>query len=478
MVISFIFFLLAFMFVGLLSAQVKKNTRQDYYLAGFTVKPWLVGLSAMATNLSGYMFIGLIGFTHVVGFSSIWLMLGWIIGDIMVSLFIHRPLRETTEKQHQLSYAGVLANWYGQKFWYVQKVAALLLIFFLLSYASAQMLAGSKALLAILEWPLEVGVVVSAVMIALYCWAGGIRASVWTDAAQSMVMVLGMALMLWIGFDNQGGITSAISKWKEIDGYLSWFPPDDEMLIPGPFGAFIFAVGWFFGGISIIGQPHIMVRFMMLDDVHHFIRARLWYYGWYTVFYSMALGVGMLARLVMPEMGTFDDAELALPLIARELLSPVLAGVVLAGLFAATMSTADSLILSASSSITQDLKEKGVQDMKYIKVTTIFVTLVAMVFALHGSENVFNVVMFSWSGLGACFAPLLIVYVLGGRPSQSVTIAMMCSGLAVVVGWRYLEWQNHIYEGMPGILTGLLVYAVCSIVKIKVSGPVKYGEES
>ena len=458
MIGSFIFFLVVFLAVGLLSARVRKNTRKDYYLAGLEVKPWLVGLSAMATNLSGYMFIGLIGFTHKVGLSSVWLMFGWIIGDLLVSLFIHRPLREQTEKQHQLSYAGVLANWHGQNYWYVEKIAALLLIFLLMSYASAQMLAGSKALLALLEWPLETGVIVSAVMIALYCWAGGIRASVWTDAAHAIVMVIAMAIMLWIGFDNQGGLTNAIHKWREIDGYMAWFPK--ETLIPGAFGATVFAIGWFFGGISIIGQPHIMIRFMMLDNVKHFIRARVWYYTWYTVFYALAVGVGMLSRLIMPDMGGFNDAELALPLIAQELLPPVLVGVVLAGLFAATMSTADSLVLSASSAITQDLKDEGVQDMKYVKGTTIIVTLTALLFALHGSESVFAVVMFAWSGLGSSFAPLLIVYVLGGRPTQAISVTMMCGGLTVAVLWRYLEWQNHIYEGLPGIITGLLIFAV------------------
>ena len=213
-------------------------------------------------------------------------------------------------------------------------------------------------------------------------------------------------------------------------------------------------------GISIIGQPHIMIRFMMLDNVKHFIRARVWYYTWYTVFYALAVGVGMLSRLIMPDMGGFNDAELALPLIAQELLPPVLVGVVLAGLFAATMSTADSLVLSASSAITQDLKDEGVQDMKYVKGTTIIVTLTALLFALHGSESVFAVVMFAWSGLGSSFAPLLIVYVLGGRPTQAISVTMMCGGLTVAVLWRYLEWQNHIYEGLPGIITGLLIFAV------------------
>lgn len=459
MIASFVFFLILFLAVGLLSARFRKNTRHDYYLAGLSIPPWLVGLSAMATNLSGYMFIGLIGFTYHTGLSSIWLMFGWIIGDLLVSIFIHKPLREQTESQNQLSYAGVLACWDGQKFRLVQKIAAVMLIFLLMSYASAQMLAGSKALLVLLHWPFQTGVIVSAVMIALYCWAGGIRASVWTDAAQSFVMVIAMALMLWVGIDNQGGIANTIQGWREIDGYLNWFPK--ETLFPGALGATIFAVGWFFGGISIIGQPHIMIRFMMLDNAKHFIRARIWYYSWYFIFYFMATGVGLVSRLIIPEKGSFD-AELALPLIAHNLLPPVLVGVVLAGLFAATMSTADSLVLSTSSAITQDLKEHGIKNLKYVKGTTILVTLFAMFLALHGSDSVFAVVMFAWSGLGSSFAPLLLVYVLGGRPTQAVAIMMMCSGLAIAVIWRYLALQNYIYEGMPGILGGLIVYLIAT----------------
>ena len=455
MITSFIFFLILFLTVGLLSARARKNTREDYYLAGMTVPPWLVGLSAMATNLSGYMFIGLIGYTYMVGLSSIWLLFGWIIGDLLVSLFIHKPLREQTQSQKQLSYAGVLAYWDGQNFQWVQKIAACLLIILLMAYASAQMLAGSKALLALLGWPLETGVIVSAVMIALYCWAGGIRASVWTDAAQSMVMVTAMAIMLWIGIETLGGFSNTIAGWRGIDGYLNWFPEDTAL--PGAAGAMLFAFGWFFGGISIIGQPHIMVRFMMLDDSRHFISARVWYYSWYAIFYFMATGVGLLARLLIPEQGSFD-AELALPLIARDLLPPVLTGVVLAGLFAATMSTADSLILSASSAITQDLKKEGVQNLGYVKGATIVVTLVTLIIALQGSESVFAVVMFAWSGLGSSFAPLLIVYAFGGRPSQKVAISMMFCGLFMAILWRLLGWHNLIYEGLPGILTGLIIF--------------------
>src|SRR5690606_38090854 len=127
------------------------------------------------------------------------------------------------------------------------------------------------------------------------------------------------------------------------DGFTHWFP--DDAAIPGATGAVLFAVGWLFAGLSVIGQPHVMVRFMTLDDHHRMKAARGWYYVWFTLFYAAATGVGLLSRVYLADTVNFD-AELALPTMAMELLPPVLVGLVLAGVFAATMSTADSLVLS------------------------------------------------------------------------------------------------------------------------------------
>jgi sodium/proline symporter len=462
MIISFLFCLTVFLLIGLLSVRVKKDSRADYYLCESKVAPWLVGLSAMATNNSGYMFIGLIGYTYTVGLSSVWLMVGWILGDLMVSLLIHKPLREQTEQQNQLSYAGVLAHWGGTNYRHVQLFAALLIIFLLLTYASAQMIAGSKALLAIFGWPIATGAIISAIMIAMYCFAGGIRASIWTDAAQATVMMIAMAIMVWIGITDQGGVVNTLTELKTIDhNFLAWFPKNN--FIPGVAGAFLFALGWMFGGASIIGQPHIMIRFMALDNISNFTRARIWYYSWYAFFYFMGTCVGLLARLLLPDIGSYD-AELALPMIAMNLLPPVIVGLVLAGLFAATMSTADSLILSTSAAITQDLTKEGMQKLPYLKVTTLIVTFLALLVALTGDQSVFNLVIFAWSGLGASFAPLLIIYALGKRPSQTTALVMMLTGLLIVIIWRQLGWHIHIYEGMPGILGGILVFVMSMVL--------------
>ena len=168
MTASFILCLLGFTLIGVSSAWFSRGTRHDYYLADGSVKPWLVGLSAVATNNSGYMFIGVIGYTHVTGLASLWLMLGWIAGDFLGSLYVHARLRVATERTDEVSYAGVLSHWYGGNNNRLQRVMGLISLLFLLAYASAQLVAGSKALHVLFGWPGWAGAVMGATLVVLY----------------------------------------------------------------------------------------------------------------------------------------------------------------------------------------------------------------------------------------------------------------------------------------------------------------------
>lgn len=172
MVYSFLGFLLAFTLIGLSSVRQSRGTRHDYYLAQNTIKPWLVGLSVVATNNSGYMFIGVIGYTYVTGLASIWLMVGWILGDFLASLFVHARLRKAASDSDEVSYAGVLSNWYGSHNSKLQRLIGLVSLVFLLAYAGAQLVAGGKALHVLLNWPTWAGAVTGSVLVTLYCFAG------------------------------------------------------------------------------------------------------------------------------------------------------------------------------------------------------------------------------------------------------------------------------------------------------------------
>ncbi|MCX4188473.1 sodium/proline symporter [Methylophaga sp. OBS4] len=454
MVWSFLGFLALFVAIGVSSVFHSRGTKKDYYLASSDVSPALVGLSAVATNNSGYMFIGVIGYTYATGLASIWLMTGWIAGDFIASTFVHSRLRKATQKTAEASYAGVLSNWYGQNDRLLQQLIAVISLVFLLAYAGAQLVAGSKALQVLFGWPAYAGAIMGAIMVMLYCFAGGIRASIWTDAAQSVVMILAMGLMLIVATSSLGGIEGAVSQMSEVDGFLELFPQD--LVFPGLTGGILFALSWMFAGFSVIGQPHVMVRFMALNESGRMRQARVWYYLWFIAFYCMATGVGMLSRVYLGDPAAFD-AELALPTMALELLHPVLVGLVLAGIFAATMSTADSLILNCSAAVTHDLLPHKIENTLILKLTTIAIVIVALLWALTSTESVFSLVIFAWSGLASAFAPLLLVLCLVQKPNQHLSMAAMLIGLAVALGWRFAGLHTAVYEGLPGIMSGLII---------------------
>ncbi len=461
MLISFIVCLLAFIVIGISAARKSRGTSHDYYLADQSVPPSLVGLSAVATNNSGYMFIGAIGYTYATGLASVWLMVGWISGDYLASLFVHRRLRDAAARSSESSYAGMLSNWQGagRQQSTLRRTAALITLLFLLSYASAQLIAGSKALSVLLDWPLWAGSVLGATIVVAYCFSGGIRASIWTDAAQSVVMFFAMALMLIVAVGASGGFAGAIAQLGQIEHFLDWYPQD--LVFPGVGGGVLFAASWLFAGLSVIGQPHIMIRFAALSDATQMRKARLYYYLWFTVFYAMAIGVGLLARILLNNPAEFD-AELALPTMALELLPPVLVGVVLAGIFAATISTADSLILSCSSALSNDLLRKKIESPLLIRFSTLGITAIALSLTFTENQSVFALVIMAWSGLASAFAPLLLVLCLGQRPSEKLAIVMMISGLVTATAWRAAGLADAVYEGMPGILVGLIVFLVGS----------------
>jgi sodium/proline symporter len=457
MIVSFIAFLSLFILIGLATLKQSRNNKQDYYLASQSISPWLAGLSAVATNNSGYMFIGVIGYTYHTGLAAVWLMIGWIAGDFLSSLFIHTKLRTRCNQTGEVSYAGVLSNWHGKAMPTLQRLIGLIALVFLTAYAAAQLVAGSKALHVLFNWPIWSGAVIGAIMVCVYCFAGGIRASIWTDAAQSVVMITAMGFMLWAGTMETGGPMAAIQAMQNIEGYLNWIP--SNLAISGLSGLTLFLVGWLFAGFSVIGQPHVMIRFMTLGHSDQVNKAKTWYYLWFVLFYLMATGVGLLSRIYLTQSSSFD-AELALPTMALQLLPPFWVGLVLAGIFAATMSTADSLVLSCSAAITHDLLPHRIEKPILIKATTVLVTLFAMGLALLNHQSVFNLVLLSWSGLASAFAPLLIMLCLNFQPSEKTALISATAGFTVALAWRYFNLQHYVYEGMPGILTGLLILSL------------------
>ncbi len=456
---SFVAFLLVFVGIGAWSATRATNSETDYLLAGRSVSPWLAALSAVASNNSGFMFIGLIGATYTAGISAMWLMVGWVLGDWLTWYFVHERLRRSTERFNAHTIPTFLAQGRdGALSRPVALVAGLIVVIFLGTYSAAQLSAGSKALQALFGWPHATGAIIGAVIIVVYCYAGGIRASIWTDAAQSMVMIGSMILLLVTAVVHTGGWSNLWARLDAIDPKLTTFMPQDLKL-----GFGLYLVGWFVAGVGAIGQPHIMVRAMTIRSPADMPTARRIYNLWNALFAAICILVGVACRALLDgghAASSFDE-ELALPLLSLQLLPAIFVGLVLAGLFSATMSTADSQVLSCAASLTQDVLPRSKHAYAIGKMGTIVVTVAALLIALYGTDNVFQLVTLSWSALASGLGPLLLLRVLGRPVHPATAIGMMLTGIAAVIGWRYgLQLSSAVYDVLPGMVSGTLAYFV------------------
>ncbi len=461
---SFFICLALVLLIGLSSARQAKASAADYFVASRSVPPWLVGLSAVATNNSGYMFIGLIGYTYAVGIQSVWLMVGWIAGDLIGSKVAHERMRDEAERVHANGIISLLARWGDTRNRSWQVLAALVSVAFLSTYAAAQISAGGKALEGMLDIPMAIGMGMVALVVIAYSIAGGMRASIWTDAVQSLLMVVSMVVLLLAAVNHLGGLQAVFQQAGAIDGFLN--PSPTNLDVPGFIGPLAFVVGWMFAGAAALGQPHIVSRFLALQNTRQMNQVRLWYYGYYLLFYCFATAVGLLSRLYFGESSGFDP-EMALPNMARDLLPPWLAGLMLAGIFAATMSTADSLVLSCSSALTQDLPRHSSENRWLLKAATGFTTIFALGIGLWSEQSVFSLVVWAWGTLGAAFVPILIWQVLGAKLNSLAMLVMSSTGVLATVAWKFYGFPNTIYEGAVGMFSALVLGAIFTISSIR-----------
>lgn len=454
-VLGFVLVLASFLAVGLSANRRRRPTADDYLTASREMHPWLVGFAAASTNSSGFMFIGLIGATVTDGLSAMWLMVGWIVGDYLAWLVIHRRLRERSEELRPHSIAGYVSAGYSGDVSGVRILTALLTIVFLATYAAAQFTAGSKGLEALLGWKRTACVLIGFSLLLLYCFGGGLRASIWVNTAQSFVMIGSVLLLLGVALFHIGGPGLLWSKLAALDPkYIDWRPQNLQ------FGFAAFMMSWIAAGAGVIGQPHIMTIAMSVDSGASMHRARRVYFVWYWIFSAACILVGLCCRVWLNEaLAAGFDPEMSLPRLASELLPGMLVGVILGGLFAATLSTADTQIICSSAALTQDLVPRW--GLTYFGARTGMLTVAVAVvgIALFSPQSVFELVVLSWSCLVAGIGPILAAQTLRWPLNNTVGSAMIIAGVAAALTWRYgLQLSGSIYEVLPGMLAGFTVY--------------------
>jgi sodium/proline symporter len=465
-VLSFLCCLAGFAAIGMASLRHRQASAEDYLVASRSVSGWLTALSSAATNNSGFMFIGLLGFTYRFGVQAIWLQGGWILGDVLVWLFVHRRVRERSGKLQVSSVPQLLGtDDAGATSRPIVLVTGALTFLFLSGYAAAQLKAGSAALTGMFGWHEAIGVVLGAVVVVAYCFAGGLRASIWTDAAQAIVMIVSLLVLLGYAALRVGGPTELVAALTAQDPTLVRFIPEDLR-----FGFVPYLLGFVCGGLGVLGQPHILVRTMAIRSSEEIGRARGIYFLWYVPFSCAAVAVGLYGRALLPDLlaGTLPEhaavaAEQSLPSLARLVLPELWLGALLAGVFAATMSTADSQLLSCSAAVTQDMAPRFRHSYAAGKLATLSVAALATATALFADEGVFELVLGAWSALGATLGPLLIVRLAGLPLSAGRALAMMAAGLFAELAWSSQSLSSHAFELLPGLLAPAALFAVLEL---------------
>ncbi len=460
-IISFLFFMFIFAGVGLASIRVKKDTTDDYLVAGRGMHPALAALSAVSTWNSGYMFIGAIGFTYMMGYNIIWMAVMSMMGQILAWAWLYKFIQKEGRDRGVRSLSSLVAEKAGAP---EAKLAAVLSVLFLSIYAAAQLTSGGKALLVMMGWPELVGILIGFVLVVAYCYAGGIRASIWTDAVQSCVMIVGSLILCWIALGDVGGFSGLNAGLESQDPALTNIMPPNLI-----FGLSLWAFAFFLGGLAVAGQPQVVSRVMTLGSDKDRKEAMLWFFVWQTPFLILMTFIGLASRVIFSE-NDFDP-ELGLPMLAMDTMPAIGVGMILASIFAATMSTADSQVLACTAAITDDIKPEWRDDHKTTKKVTLFVAAFATAISVAGlyvpgGDSVFALVVLAVYGLGGVFVPLLIIRWAGYKPDTTHSISMMVAAFAGVIGWTIVlpimgfSWSgaDGIFPSVPGMGAAFAVH--------------------
>ena len=453
-----VFFLIMISLIGFLAIRKSQKTKTDYFLANQNISPLMLALSSNASKFSGFMFAGFMGMAYLHGTKALWFSLGLFVGSLLSMAYILWHLGRMNANGQALSLGELIAtSWHGKDYIFLKKMIGLLIIVFLSIYGAAQLRAGGKVLEVALQQPTYVGILLSTLVILFYCWAGGIRASVWTDVIQFIVMTLSLLLILVFAVIKAGGIEKLFNSFLATGtDEVMWIP--QTLSVGGYEGWLLFCAGSIGFGLSAIGQPHVLVR-GMICKYHHLKAFIILNYLFEGLFLLLCLCVGLSTRVILKNMD-IPDQELALFLSAQELLPPIAVGVILAGILSATLSTADSQILCCSAALMRDLSQKPYHSLRYAKMGTISFALLATLIALFAPGNVFSLVTFAYAGLGASIGSILVLRFLNANISQQGVILVAFVGGMTTVLWSYLGFDQYLYAGIPGFIVAFLAYRV------------------
>ena len=443
---------------------MRTTTLGDYLLGGRKMGSVVTALSAGASDMSGWLLMGLPGAVFVAGLSELWLGIGLLCGSYLCWLVVAAPLRKASEELGALTISDYFEFRFKDKSRVLRLLTAAFILFFFMIYTTAGLVAGGKLFNSIFSVSYPVAVCVGTAAIIIYTMIGGYIAVCWTDAVQGMLMVGALTVVPVLVVFNHGGAESA---WNEV---LKNSPTAFKLFSTGGGGklsamALVSSLGW---GLGYFGMPHILTRFMAIGSVKKVPAARRIALAWTALSLAGSICVGLAGIAAFGASGLADGETVFIALIQRSF-HPVFAGICLAAILAAIMSTADSQLLVCTSVITEDLYrtffKRDAEEKELVlvgRIAVLVISLIAMGMALSGAKGVMDLVSYAWAGFGAAFGPVLILSLYWKRMSSIGAIAGMIAGGVTVIAWKQLDGGIFdLYELIPGFVISFLTAFLC-----------------
>ncbi|MBR6173783.1 MAG: sodium/proline symporter [Eubacterium sp.] len=482
-------YLVGMLVIGFMAS---KNTNDvgDFYLGGRKLGPYVTAMSAEASDMSSYLLMGVPGLAYFSGIADAgWTVFGLAVGTYLNWLFTAKRLRNYSEKVNAITIPDYFKNRFRDKSNITLLVGAVAIIVFFVPYTASGFSACGKLFMMLFDVKYEVAMVISAIIIIAYTTTGGFLAASRTDFVQSIVMTIALLAVLGYGTYHAGGFGAVVDNANKLAGYLDLSATHNNLTGGADAYGIFNKITMFCWGLGYFGMPHILLRFMAARDAKELKLSRRVASFWVVISLGVAIFLGIVGR-ALTEAGVLESliedptnsskAETLIIVIARHIAEngfgyALLGGIIIAGILASTMSTADSQLIAASSAVSENIfrdtfkiKMSEKASMLTARLTLVVVAILGMIIAWNPNSSVFNIVSFAWAGFGAVFGPIMLFSLFWKRTNTAGAIAGMISGGAMVFIWKYLvrpmggAWD--LYELAPAFLVSAIFIVVVSLL--------------
>lgn len=476
--ISIVVYLAVVVIVGVICSKRNENV-DDFYLGGRKLGPLVTAMSAEASDMSGWLLMGLPGLVYLCGIAEAsWTAIGLAVGTYINWLVLAKRLRNYSSRIGAITVPEFFEKRFKDNTRVLITVASVLIIVFFIPYTASGFSTCGKLFGSLFGINYHVAMVISAIVIVAYTSLGGFLAASTTDFIQSIIMTAALIIVLVFGINVAGGWNAVTDNAKSITDYLSLIATTDGSGNSVDFGGMkiVSTLAW---GLGYFGMPHILLRFMAIEDPKKIKLSRRVASVWVLIAMGVAIVIGMVGLAMSNVEKTMDLADSETVIVAiSSLLSKygvvfaLLAGVILAGILASTMSTADSQLLTAASAISQDIMvgtfKFNISDkakMIAARATVILISILGVAFAWNPNSSVFGIVSFAWAGFGASFGPLMLFSLFWKRTNKWGAMAGMLSGGITVIAWHYAKGGIFsLYELLPAFIVSSICIVVVSLL--------------